>query len=88
MREVIGDEIWYSAHDTRVGPFTLTQEKESLSFDDDIANKLGVELHDVAVAHLASAGNEAQRVKLLKEALTKIEKGDAFSFQRRLQTSC
>jgi putative DNA primase/helicase len=76
IREVVGDEIWYSAHDTRVGPFTLTQETESLSFDGDVASKLGVGAHNVFVVRLANAGTEMERVKLLKEALTKIEKGE------------
>jgi putative DNA primase/helicase len=54
VRELVGTEIWYSARDARAGPFTLTQERESLSFDGDVAGKLGVGVHDVFVVRLAA----------------------------------
>jgi putative DNA primase/helicase len=75
MREVTPEGAWYSANTTRLGPFSVSQEG-GLNFDVELATKLNVPPHDVFVVRVASASTEMERVKLLKEAITKIEKGE------------
>ena len=54
LREVTPDGVWYSRNETRLGPFSVSQEREDLNFDIELATKLNVQPHDIVVVRLAA----------------------------------
>jgi len=76
VREVTPEGAWYSANETRLGPFNVTQEREDVNFDVEVGAKLNVQPHDVFVVRIANACSDVERGRLYTEALTKNEKGE------------